>query len=225
MRFNGAAQGCPTHHALWMSKGDYSPIADDAPSGGGNPLWGMRGKPHVPYEELSTGSRRRLALLVLLRSLGVSVVVVAGYFVLPVTTKPDLFALLVLVGGLIVVAVLLIWQIRGITRSPYPRLRGVETLATTVPVFMVVFATTYYLMGEAAPDSFTETMTRLDSMYFTVTTFATVGYGDIAPVSGAARMVAIVQMLGDLVIVGLVARLLFNAVQVGMSRRDSGDAR
>jgi hypothetical protein len=208
-----------------MSKGDYSPIADDAHHGVGNPLWGMRGAPHVPYGELSARARRRLALGALLRSLGVSAVVVLGYFVLPVTTKPDLLALVVLVVGLVVVAVLLTWQIRGITRSPYPRIKGVETLATTVPVFFVVFATTYYLMGQAAPASFTEKMNRLDSMYFTVTTFATVGYGDIAPVSEAARLIAIVQMIGDLAIVGLVARLLFNAVQIGISRRDSDDAR
>jgi hypothetical protein len=185
----------------------------------------MRGEPHLSYGELSARARRRLALWALLRSLGVSAVVVIGYFVLPVTTKPDLLALLVLVGGLVVVAVLLVWQIRGITRSPYPRIKGVETLATTVPVFFVVFATTYYLMGQAAPASFTEKMNRLDSMYFTVTTFATVGYGDIAPVSDAARLIAIVQMIGDLAIVGLVARLLFNAVQIGISRRDSDDAR
>jgi hypothetical protein len=37
-------------------------------------------------------------------------------------------------------------------------------------------------------------------------------------VSEAARAVATVQILGDLVIVGLVARALFTAVQTGLSR-------
>ena len=65
-------------------------------------------------------------------------------------------------------------------------------------------------------------MTRLDSMYFTVTVFATVGFGDITAVSQGARAVTTVQMMGGLVLVGLIARVIVGAVQVGRSRRDDG---
>jgi len=111
------------------------------------------------------------------------------------------------------------WQIREIARSPYPRIRAIGTLATSVPLFFVVFAETYYLMGQAQAANFSEPLTRLDAMYFTVTVFATVGFGDIVAVSGAARTVVVVQMLGDLVIVGLGAKALLSAVQTGLSHR------
>ena len=41
-------------------------------------------------------------------------------------------------------------------------------------------------------------LTRADALYFAVTVFSTVGFGDITPESEAARVVLIVQMLGDL---------------------------
>ena len=173
----------------------------------------------INYQELPARVRRRLALTSLLRSLVVSVAIFAGYFLLPMSRVDG--ALAVALGlGLAVVALLLGWQIREITRSPYPRVRAIGAGATSVPLFLAVFATTYYLMGVAQPGNFSEPLTRLDAAYFTVTVFATVGFGDIVAISEAARAVATVQMVGDLVIIGLVARALFTAVQTGLSRRE-----
>lgn len=170
------------------------------------------------YAELPARTRRRLAIGSLLRSLLVSAVIVAGYFLLPM--RLDRSAVVGLVIGLTVVAVVLAWQIREIARSPYPRIRLVGSLATSVPLFLAVFATTYFLIGRAEPANFSEPMTRLDSAYFTVTVFATVGFGDIVAVSSLARTITTVQMIGDLIIVGLVARTLFGAVQHNLSRRE-----
>jgi len=173
---------------------------------------------HLSYEQLSPRARRRLALASLLRSAVVSVAIVVGYFVLPMT-KLQAAEAGVLVAGIAVVALLLAWQIREITRSPYPRIRAAGALATSVPLFLIIFATSYYLMDQSQAGQFTEPLNRLDSLYFTVTVFATVGFGDIAPVSQAARIVAILQMIGDLAIIGLAARSLFNAVQTGLKRK------
>jgi len=172
----------------------------------------------VPFEQLPTGARRRLALRSLARSMVLSVAIVVGYFVLPMT-RLQAAELGVLVGGLALVALLLAWQIRAITRSPYPRIRAAGALATSVPLFLIIFATTYYLMSESRASYFTEPLDRLDALYFTVTVFATVGFGDIAPVSHAARIVTMLQMIGDLAIIGLAARALLNAVQTGLERR------
>ena len=155
----------------------------------------------------------------MLRSLLVSVVIVAGYFLLPMS-RLDASLIMVLGCGLAVVTLLLWWQIREIARSPYPRIKAIGALATSVPLFLAVFATTYFLMGQADPEHFSESMTRLDAAYFTVTVFATVGFGDIVAVSPAARAVATIQMLGDLVVVGLVAKTLLGAVQHSLSHRE-----
>jgi len=64
-------------------------------------------------------------------------------------------------------------------------------------------------------------MTRLDALYFTVTTFATVGYGDISPASQGARLVALLQMVVGLVLVGVIARVITGAAQLGMKRHRS----
>ena len=167
---------------------------------------------------------RRSLLRSMLRSLFFTVAIVVAYFVLPLSSKPSGWSIVWLLVGLLVVAVMLVWQVREITRSPFPRLRAVEALATSAPLFFAVFAVTYYVMGETDPGNFSESLTRLDSGYFTVTVFATVGFGDIVPVTEVARAVTTVQMLGDLVIVGLLAHAFLNAVQIGLERRKSDDS-
>lgn len=178
----------------------------------------MRGT-EVGYAQLPARTRRRLAAASLLRSLLVSLVIVAGYFLLPMRLDGTV-AVVGLVGGLAVVSILLTWQIREIARSPYPRVRAIGSLATSVPLFLAVFATTYFLMARAEPANFSAPLNRLGSAYFTVTVFATVGFGDIVAVSSSARAIVTVQMIGDLVIVGLVARVLFGAVQQNLSHRE-----
>jgi voltage-gated potassium channel len=64
-------------------------------------------------------------------------------------------------------------------------------------------------------------LSRTDGLYFTVTVFATVGFGDITPRSELARIVTTTQMLFGLVAFGLIVRTLLGAVQVAVKRRES----
>jgi voltage-gated potassium channel len=52
-----------------------------------------------------------------------------------------------------------------------------------------------------------------------VTVFATVGFGDIAPVSELARVLVTIQMLVGLLAVGVIAKFVLGAVQVAVARR------
>ena len=56
-------------------------------------------------------------------------------------------------------------------------------------------------------------------MYFSSTIFTTVGFGDITAKSEAARLVVTLQMWLDLVFLGLVVRLVVNAVKFNQQRR------
>jgi voltage-gated potassium channel len=79
-------------------------------------------------------------------------------------------------------------------------------------------------MERTSAASFTEPLTRTDALYFTVTVFSTVGFGDITAKSEAARIVLIVQMLADLAALGAGARVILGAVQRGRQQRpDTGD--
>lgn len=178
----------------------------------------MRTEPRLASELVSTRDRRQ-ALASLLRSLLVATVVVVGYFVLPLASPLATDTVIELGVGIALVGVLLVWQIRSITRSPYPGAKAVGALTVTVPLFLVLFATAYFLMGRSDPSTFSEPLSRLDSLYFTVTVFATVGFGDIVATTETARAVTTLQMVGDLVLVGLIARVVVGAVQQGRQRR------
>ncbi|MBT2479667.1 two pore domain potassium channel family protein [Streptomyces sp. ISL-94] len=121
--------------------------------------------------------------------------------------------------GLVLFGLLIAWQVTAITRAPYPRLRAVEALAIAVPLFLLLFSATYFLLSQEAPQSFSEPLSRTDAVYFAVTVFATVGFGDIAPAGEAGRVLTTVQMVADLIVVGVIAKVLFGAVQIGIRRR------
>jgi voltage-gated potassium channel Kch len=59
---------------------------------------------------------------------------------------------------------------------------------------VLVFAGAYHALGRE-PGQFDGLTTRIDALYFTIVTLATVGYGDITPKGQSARLVAILQIL------------------------------
>jgi hypothetical protein len=121
--------------------------------------------------------------------------------------------------GLLVFAGVVTWQIRAVLRSRYPGLRAIEALAAAIPLFLLVFAVAYLRMADADAGAFSEPLSRTDALYFTITVFSTVGFGDITPKTDLARVATMVQMLGDLLVVGLVLHLMVGAVKAGLQRR------
>ncbi|MFI2203401.1 potassium channel family protein [Streptomyces sp. NPDC020192] len=145
---------------------------------------------------------------------------VAAYYLLPLDWHGWGVTALVLVCGLLAVVLFFGWEVWLIARSPSPRLKAVEALAATVPLYLVVFASVYYLLERAVPGSFSEHLSRTDALYFTLSTFSTVGFGDITPVSGTGRVVVMCQMTCSLLLVGVAVRVLAAAVLVGLRRRE-----
>jgi hypothetical protein len=141
------------------------------------------------------------------------------YYLLPLDHLASVPLSVLLVVGLLILLVISAGQVREILRAEYPALRGAEALATTVPLFLLLFASAYFVMERASPDSFSHTLTRTDALYFTVTTFTTVGYGDITATSQSARLVVTAQMLLDLLALGLGVRVLLGAVQLARQAR------
>ena len=162
----------------------------------------------------------------LLRAAGSTAVLVVIYFLLPLDHSARWLAITMLAVGLAALVGLISFQVRAIIASRYPGLRALEALATGVPLFVLLFASTYIVMASMSAGSFSQPLTRINALYFAVTVFATVGFGDITPMTEAARLVVTVQMLIDLVILGLGARVIFGAVSRGRQRqlRNNGTA-
>jgi hypothetical protein len=158
----------------------------------------------------------------LLRATLTSTVLVVLYYRLPLTGALEASTVALLLAGLVLFAGIIAWQVRAILRSDYPGLRAIEALAAAIPLFLVVFAAAYVTLAAAQPSAFSEPLSRTDALYFTITVFSTVGFGDITPVATPARVIAMVQMLGDLVVVGLVLQVMLGAVKEGRQRRAAG---
>ena len=174
-----------------------------------------------PVPALSRTERRRRLALVLLRSSAITAVLVAAYYLCPLDRLTDVPLGVSLAVGLLVLVTVATYQVRAIIRSRHPALRAVEALSATAPLFLLLFAAGYFLMAEADGSNFNvHTLTRTDSLYFTVTVFATVGFGDINATSQAARVLVTVQMILDLIVLGLGIRVFTTAVQYGRQRSD-----
>lgn len=176
-----------------------------------------------PDRELPPAQRRRLIYRTVLRSLLITTVLLVLYYLLPLDRPWNADTGVRLLAGLLVFAGVMVWQVRAIADARYPELRAVQALGLILPLYLVLFASTYFMMERTSAASFTQPLTRTDALYFTVTVFATVGFGDITPKSEAARVVLIVQMLADLAILGAGIRVLLGAVQHARQQRsDTG---
>ncbi|GAB2910067.1 potassium channel family protein [Streptomyces heilongjiangensis] len=164
-------------------------------------------------------ARRRANRAVVVRTVLMSAALLTAYYLLPLEEYRVGGAMALIACGLLAIVLLFVWQVRTIVSSPHPRLRAVESLILTVIVFLALFATAYYLMDRATPGSFTEPMTRTDSLYYTLSTFATVGFGDITARSEPGRVATMIQMVVGLLLVGGAARVLTSAAEVGLQRR------
>ncbi|MFE7750404.1 potassium channel family protein [Streptomyces sp. NPDC057428] len=163
----------------------------------------------------------RTALPTVARAIVVSAGLVVAYYTLPMDTRFDGGTVTGLVVGLIGVTALFLWQVRAIARSPRPELRAVESLAAVVPLFVLLFATSYFLLERATPGSFTEPLTRTDALYLALTVVSTVGFGDVTAHTETARVMVIIQMVGGILLVGVAARVVVKAVEAGRRRQDS----
>jgi voltage-gated potassium channel len=74
-------------------------------------------------------------------------------------------------------------------------------------------------MGTISAGNFSQPMTRTDALYFTVTVFATVGFGDITATTEPTRVLVTGQMVAGIVILGLGARIIVDAVKRGQRRQ------
>ena len=157
---------------------------------------------------------RRQGFLALARTSCLTVVLALVYSFAPMD-DPVHDGIPLLAGSLVVLTALIVWHVRAVSRSAYPGVRAMEALTGSIPFLLLCFSAAYYMLQRNSAQSFDSALTRLDALYFSVTVFATVGFGDITAHSQLARGVVTAQMIVDFLFIGVVVRVLLSAVKVG----------
>lgn len=111
-------------------------------------------------------------------------------------------------------------QLRGIYAARFPTLRAAEALVLVAAMFLAIFAMVYVMISQADTASFTEALDPFTAYYFALTVLATVGFGDITPVSTLARSVTMVQMALDLALIAVLIRVVGGAARRAVMRRE-----
>ena len=132
--------------------------------------------------------------------------------------QPDLPWSVVLRGsGLLFIGFVALEFLRYIVRAPRVDSEVLCAAVATYLMMGLLWSFAYTLVARLVPDSFVFTvgpasshsMTGFNALYFSFTTLCTVGYGDIIPVSGVARMLAMVEAVFGLFYMALlIARLV-----------------
>jgi voltage-gated potassium channel len=120
------------------------------------------------------------------------------------------------------VAAVFILQVRRISHAELPELRAVEALGIVIGVFLVGFSIIYLSMSRANAHTFTQVLDPTRALYFTISVFSTVGFGDITPRTNTARLVVSAQMLLDLAIIGIVVRMILTAARTRIAPGTNG---
>jgi len=141
------------------------------------------------------------------------------YFLVPTRHPGSGFGVGWLVLQLVVFAAIVGAQVPAIIRSRYPVLRAIEALALLVTVYLLIFARIYVANSQNDPAGFSSPLDHVTALYFTVTVFATVGFGDVVALTNSMKMLVTAQMLLNLVVLGLGIRLLTSAARRGIARR------
>lgn len=148
--------------------------------------------------------------------LAVAAAVTAGYYLLPSGTLPAGWWIGLFAGGLVVLAAVIVMLInRMLAAGAQARIQGIFAVLCAAVVF---FAEAYYLLA-ALPGQFGGLRTRTDSLYFAVSTLATVGYGDVHAAGQLARAAVTLQIVFDLVFLAAAATALVAPIRLRAAHR------
>jgi voltage-gated potassium channel len=134
--------------------------------------------------------------------------ILVAYFVVPVNDKfhaDDLVRLGIAVLSLAVLAAGMIQLLRVHAEDNE---RRVEGLILGIVVVVIFFALGFYLLARHDPQQVAGLNTRVDALYFAMSTLSTIGFGDVHATGQVARVLVMVQVIFDLVFITAAARLV-----------------
>ena len=136
------------------------------------------------------------------------------YFMFPLDKDDNVaLGLFTVLIGLTVFGLIFYRQLHKIRNAEYPLLRAAESVALVGTLFITLMAGVAIGFADADPSNYSEPLTRIDALYFTVTTLATVGFGDITPTAAETRAFTTFQIILGVGLLGVGLRSLFGVAQ------------
>lgn len=141
-----------------------------------------------------TGWRRVVRLVI-----GIALALVV-FFTIPITGQEESVVSSALTSMLVIglLAAGVLWQVMRHLEDPSLRVDG---LIFAVVLAVLAFALGFYRLAVADPGQMSGLETRLDSLYFTISTLLTVGFGDIHAEGQTARAMVTIAMLFNVVVI------------------------
>ena len=174
----------------------------------------------IPRQIEGDHARRRRAVVRAFAAVTVQwVLIFTTYYIAPFGARGDVGVISRIIEAGLLLVVVLSWQYRRIVKAALPGLRAAEALAVTIPRFLAAFAGIHLSLSRVDDGAYSMKLNHTEALYFAVTVFATVGFGDITPTVDTTRLVVSVQMLLDLVILGAGVKVVTSAAKTGIARR------
>jgi voltage-gated potassium channel len=131
-----------------------------------------------------------------------------AYFAFPVNFDASVgvvvLSLLLTFGGLALIGWTMVVELEHLRRGETSR--TTRALAMLLVLLVMSFSLAFYLLELASPGQIVDLHTRTDALYFTLSTMATVGYGDVHAEGQAARALVSAVIAFDVVVVASLVR-------------------
>lgn len=100
-------------------------------------------------------------------------------------------------------------------------IRGRVVLYTVVGAVSIVYASSLAILDAERGQPHSDINTFGDALWWAMTTVTTVGYGDLSPVTGTGRVVAVALMIGGITLLGTVTATLASWIVQRVSEEDT----
>lgn len=152
------------------------------------------------------------------RLAGIALGLVALYALLPLQGPHWWIGALVGLAAIGAIVPITAYRVHRIRESEYPNIDAVEALLVLFTALVIGFGA-LYLTIDRNGGQFAGMETRIDAVYFTVTTLSTVGFGDITAVGQTARIAVVFQIVLDFSLLAFGAKLVLGAARQRVNDR------
>jgi voltage-gated potassium channel len=189
-----------------LSPDASGPAMDSKPTC--QPMSAVIPPPHHTLGTVSNGRPSLRARFVLAVQIAL---LVLSYFIVPIG-EGSLAVRLAFYGlGIGLVVAITVRQTRRHISGADTAVR-VDSLVLAIMLGTLLFALSYVTIDETRPEQFAGLTTRLDALYFSVSTAATVGFGDVHASGQLARALVLIQIVFNLVVIATAASVAARAI-------------